>query len=122
MTTDPRNPVRPRTGWFKSSFSPSQGGCVEVLFETSAVLVRDTKDHGEGPVLTVDLAAWPGFLAEVTGTAPAGSNHALRIEHQTDGGVRLHAADGTALAYTVVEWTAFTQGAAAGQFALQPAA
>lgn len=73
-------------------------------------------------MLTVDIAAWPGFLAEVTGTAPPGSNDALRIEHQADGGVCLHATDGSALTYTTVEWTAFIEGAIVGQFTLQPAA
>ncbi|SFB63175.1 protein of unknown function [Amycolatopsis marina] len=122
MTTDPRPHAPSRTGWFKSSFSPSQGGCVEVRFEAAAVLVRDTKDRGEGPTLTIDIAAWPGFLDEVTGIAPAGSNHALHIEPQDEGDVRLRAFDGTTLTYTATEWSAFTNGVAAGQFTLHPVA
>ena len=123
MTTDPSHRAHSRTGWFKSSFSPSQGGCVEVRFDGCAVLVRDTKDRGTGPRLSVDIDKWPGFIAEVTGNAAAGSNHALHLERLPDGGMRLRAIGGAmVLTYTVVEWTAFAEGAAAGQFTLQPAA
>ncbi len=89
----------------------------------SRIHVRDTKDHGAGPVLSVDIAAWPGFIAEVTGAAAAGSNHALHIEHLRTGGARLHSLDGTiTLTYTDDEWTAFTAGAADGEFTVPAAA
>jgi hypothetical protein len=64
----------------KSSFSVTNGTCVEVAFERSsfcgngacvevarpegAVLVRDGKDPG-GPVLTFDAEGWNGFLCGV---------------------------------------------------------
>ncbi|WP_410575650.1 DUF397 domain-containing protein [Amycolatopsis sp. cmx-4-61] len=123
MTTSARHQAHLHTGWFKSSFSPSQSGCVEVRFTGTSVQVRDTKDHGAGPVLSVDIAAWPGFIAEVTGAAATGSNHALRIEHSAAGGARLHSLDGTTtLTYTDDEWTAFTAGATDGEFAIPAAA
>ncbi|WIV60695.1 DUF397 domain-containing protein [Amycolatopsis nalaikhensis] len=119
MTTSARHQAHRHTGWFKSSFSPSQSGCVEVRFLGTAVQVRDTKDHGAGPILSVDIAAWPGFIAEVTGAAATDSNDALRIEHCSAGGARLHSLDGTTtLLYTDDEWIAFTAGAAHGEFAV----
>ncbi|MBE8523065.1 DUF397 domain-containing protein [Amycolatopsis sp. H6(2020)] len=123
MTTSARHQAHPHTGWFKSSFSPSQSGCVEVRFTSTTVQVRDTKDHGAGPVLSVDIAAWPGFIAEVTGAAATGSNHALCIEHLPAGGARLHSIDGTtALTFTDSEWVAFVVGATDGEFTRSSAA
>lgn len=53
-------------GWFKSSHSGANNvNCVEVRFDTEAVLVRDSKnpDHA---VLHFDRAAWAAFLSGVT--------------------------------------------------------
>ena len=37
--------------WRKSTFSGANGGgCVEVAGHDGMILVRDTKDHGRGPV------------------------------------------------------------------------
>jgi Domain of unknown function (DUF397) len=48
--------------WRKSSYSSTTGGnCVEVASD-GGVLVRDTKDNGIGPVLSVPAAAWSRFL------------------------------------------------------------
>lgn len=48
--------------WRKSSYSSDQGGdCVEVAAHPSAVHIRDSKVT-DGPVLTVDPAAWSAFL------------------------------------------------------------
>jgi Domain of unknown function (DUF397) len=47
----------------KSSFSgASNPACVEVGFETSAVLMRDSK-HKDGPVLRFTVAEWKAFAA-----------------------------------------------------------
>jgi hypothetical protein len=71
--------------WRKSSLSGPGGQCVEVgVWKTSSltdnsgpwcvevagaedgdVLVRDTKDHGNGPVLTFSPAEWNAFLGGV---------------------------------------------------------
>ncbi|MCX4488305.1 DUF397 domain-containing protein [Streptomyces anulatus] len=48
--------------WFKSSYSNGDGGaCVEVATHPDAVHVRDSKVT-DGPVLTVDPAAWSAFV------------------------------------------------------------
>lgn len=48
--------------WFKSSYSEHANACVEVRHNAEATLVRDTKDGGEGPVLSFAPEAWAGFL------------------------------------------------------------
>jgi hypothetical protein len=49
----------------KSSVSgASNPACVEVGFETSAVLMRDSKDRG-GPVLRFTVAEWKAFVTGV---------------------------------------------------------
>ncbi len=53
------------TGWRKSSYSNSTGGCVEVAEAWLTVGVRDSKQHGTGPVLAFSAAAWQAFLAQV---------------------------------------------------------
>jgi hypothetical protein len=49
--------------WRTSSFSGSNGGnCLESASVPRAVLVRDTKNHGAGPVLRFTPAAWTAFI------------------------------------------------------------
>ena len=48
--------------WIKSSYSLSNGDCVEVQPEDSSVSVRDSKDPS-GPVLTFTLYEWKAFTA-----------------------------------------------------------
>ncbi len=50
--------------WRTSSYTGTNGNCVEVALAASTVLVRDTKDR-EGPVLAVPAAAWRAFLADI---------------------------------------------------------
>jgi hypothetical protein len=53
--------------WIKSTYSGAQGGnCVEVA-KGSGVMVRDTKQHGTGPVLAFTSAAWRRFADRVKG-------------------------------------------------------
>jgi hypothetical protein len=52
--------------WRKASYSGNGGGsCVEVAGHGSRVLVRDTKDHGQGPVLRFTSGAWRRFADRV---------------------------------------------------------
>ncbi|GAA1962981.1 DUF397 domain-containing protein [Kitasatospora viridis] len=53
--------------WAKSSYSSEAGNsCVEVgRTPAGAIPVRDTKQHGRGPVLKFEPAAFQGFLDAV---------------------------------------------------------
>ncbi len=53
--------------WRKSSYSVSSGGanCVETGSVAGAVLIRDTKDRGNGPVLRVTLGDWERFTTSI---------------------------------------------------------
>ena len=54
--------------WRKSSFSGSNGGnCIESATLPGVILVRDTKNDGNGPVLTFTPAAWAAFTASLKG-------------------------------------------------------
>jgi hypothetical protein len=53
-------------GWRKSSYSDNGGsGCVETGQVPGAVLIRDTTQHGRGPVLRVSAETWRTFTAAV---------------------------------------------------------
>lgn len=52
-TLDPR--------WRKTSHSDNGGDCVETANGNGHVLVRDTKQHGRGPVLAFAADAWRTF-------------------------------------------------------------
>jgi hypothetical protein len=50
--------------WIKSSYSSGQGNCVEAgTLPDGGVAVRDSKDHGAGPVLGFTRAEWDAFRA-----------------------------------------------------------
>jgi hypothetical protein len=52
--------------WRKSSYSGNNGGdCVEAGSAPGAVLVRDTKQAGHGPVLQFSASAWGAFADQV---------------------------------------------------------
>lgn len=49
--------------WRKSTRSDNNGGaCVEVAITPNLIGVRDTKDQGNGPVLTFTPAEWNAFI------------------------------------------------------------
>lgn len=49
--------------WRKASHSGTGLNCVEAGQASGAVLIRDTKDHGAGPVMSVTPAQWQRFTA-----------------------------------------------------------
>lgn len=61
-----RVPDAARASWRKSSWSASNGNCVEVAaLRHDLVGVRDSKEVGQGPVLVFDGAAWRSFIESV---------------------------------------------------------
>ena len=52
-------PAAVNPGWRKSSYSGNGGAeCVETGHVPGVILVRDTAQHGTGPVLRLAPAAW----------------------------------------------------------------
>ncbi len=50
--------------WRKSSYSGGNGGaCIEVASCDGMILVRDSKNHGRGPVQRYAPATWRTFMA-----------------------------------------------------------
>jgi uncharacterized protein DUF397 len=56
------NCVEVATTWHKSSYSNSSANCVEIAVKEITIGVRDSKQHGRGPVLEFSSAAWKAFL------------------------------------------------------------
>ena len=115
-----KDALRGPVNWRKSSRSKQQGDCVEVGFAPDAVGVRDSKDRGAGPVLSVPARHWARFLDEVAGRAPVGSNTLIQIVVDADGGasLRAHGNPGNVLSYTPGEWSAFVAGVRSAEFDL----
>ena len=51
--------------WRKSTRSADSANCVETRQIHGQVQVRDTKQHGTGPVLTFTGQTWADFIAYV---------------------------------------------------------
>jgi hypothetical protein len=52
--------------WCKSSYSSNGGtACIEAAHSGGAILVRDTKDNGTGPVLRLTPANWRAFTTRL---------------------------------------------------------
>ncbi|MCW2933595.1 MAG: hypothetical protein JWM19_4557 [Actinomycetia bacterium] len=59
-------PAAVSPGWRTSSYSGNGGvQCVEAGHVPGAVVVRDTTQHGHGPVLRVTPADWSRFTSAV---------------------------------------------------------
>lgn len=54
------------SNWRKASASTNQGGsCVEVAYRSGCFGVRDSKQHGHGPVLQFGAVAWQSFTTGI---------------------------------------------------------
>jgi hypothetical protein len=57
---------RTYSGWHKSTLSSGGDNCVEVgLADDGTIGVRDTKQHGLGPILEFTPSEWAAFLGGV---------------------------------------------------------
>jgi hypothetical protein len=101
--------------WRTSSYSGNGQDCVEVAPAGPRVLLRDTKDHGSGPVIAFSATQWAAFLAEVAADAPSANGAA--VAEPSASGVVLHGAAGVRLGFTLSEWAAFRSGVLDGEFA-----
>ncbi|WP_340672156.1 DUF397 domain-containing protein (plasmid) [Saccharopolyspora sp. ID03-671] len=115
--------------WRTSSYSQNNAACVDVAFDDGTVYVRDTKDHGTGPVIRFSHTEWQAFLDIVTGASD--TPHDI-VEIVNDQRLTTHAngrtettawhleerTDGRELHYTRGEWDAFVLGAATGEFSV----
>lgn len=102
-----------RAGWRTSTRSSNGSNCVEVDFTADGVELRDTKDHGAGPVLHFTPEQWRTFLDEVL-AGLLSDNGAVVVARRGDR-TAVQAAEGTLL-FTPGEWTAFLAGARDGEF------
>jgi Domain of unknown function (DUF397) len=67
MTTTAHEPrISAAGGWFKSSRSAAAGECVEINFDhpDGLVRIRDSKDRGEGPTISMTGEQWTLLLSE----------------------------------------------------------
>jgi hypothetical protein len=56
----------------KSTYSNAQGSCVEAGSVPGRVLVRDTTQHGTGPVLSVSAVEWHRFTVSIRANGAIG--------------------------------------------------
>ncbi|MGH3989159.1 MAG: DUF397 domain-containing protein [Pseudonocardiaceae bacterium] len=72
MNRDTRPGVDPApAGWRKSSRSSGGANCVEVnLTHPDLVHIRDSKNHGSGPTITVTPRQWATLLDQIAATTP----------------------------------------------------
>lgn len=115
--------VDPGAAWRTSSFSTDNGQCVEVDPGPGTVRVRDTKDRGHGPVLTIDPATWAALRRAALHGDPLDGPLVIATDSREtvhDGGPRTttwHVThDATTLHFTNAERVAFAQGVRAGEF------
>ncbi|MDQ2708862.1 MAG: DUF397 domain-containing protein [Actinomycetota bacterium] len=95
-------------GWRTFSHTGAGANCVEVAPTEQGVLLRDTKDRGDGPVIAFTPAQWTAFLNMVD---TAATIHQIGTEtHLRTGAVTLR--------FTASEWAAFRSGVQDGEFDL----
>jgi hypothetical protein len=121
MTADPHAAgLTPREG-VEARRSDNAAGCVEVRVDDGLYRVRDTKDQGRGPVLTLTAAQWRIFCDALL-AAPGELDRLVEVAGLQ---LLLHAdrrlmvrrvADGARLRFTAFEVECFLDGLRGGEF------
>jgi hypothetical protein len=71
--------------WRKSTYSSNGGAsCIEVGQAAHSIAIRDTKQHGRGPVLRFTPTAWRQFAEQVKGARKLATDSSAAVR---DGGV-----------------------------------
>jgi len=113
--------------WRTSSYSSNGSDCVEVAPTADGVLIRDTKQRGDGPIIRFRTAQWVAFLHCAAGTDAASTTDRFSITEdrqpvKDDGSAtattwHVHCRNsGSTLHFTPSEWTAFRAGICRGEF------
>ncbi len=69
-----------RTEWRKSSYSGPHDNCVEVMYLTSGVAVRDSKTP-DGPAVSFASSEWRSFLNGLKRARRGGPGAATSADH-----------------------------------------
>jgi hypothetical protein len=57
--------------WRKSTYSGNGGeACIEAGGQPGCILIRDTTQHGNGPVMSVSPQSWRQYTASIRANAP----------------------------------------------------
>lgn len=119
MTASPSDRAALTPGrWTKAVRSDTASGCVEVLLDSDGYHVRDTKDRGDGPVLTLTEPQWRALTAALLAPGPVGRPvPGLRLDRHPDGSLSIRRlGDGATLSYTPIEVVCFLDGLRRGEF------
>jgi hypothetical protein len=123
VTADPpRWLAATSAGTFTGTFIDRQPS-VEVAPTVEGVHVRDTKDHGAGPVLVFDHDEWIAFVTAAVAGVPIPTvtvADAITRHHGIERRTCLHVSSPRSaipLHFTKSEWTAFLARARDGEFA-----
>lgn len=104
--------------WTKAARSNDATNCVEVLLRPDGYHLRDTKDHGRGPVLALSEPEWRALTAALLTAGPVGQPVAgLHLDRCPDGSLLIRrSSDGATLSYTPIEVVCFLDGLRRGEF------
>lgn len=93
----------------------SAGACVYVDRRADMVYISDEPDKEARTILELPPDRFDVFLDEVTGDLPTGANGVIST-HTSDSGVIVSDKFDNSLTFDLQEWSAFTVGAADGDF------
>lgn len=129
MAPSPPGTGTTRRRWIKALRSNNAAACVEVMIDAGAYHIRDSKDAGRGPVLTLSTPDWHR-LCDVLLAAPSPFREqpvpvgGLRVGLHADGRLTIQrlgsgSEDEPTLEFTPLEVECFLDGIRGGEFAAQ---